>query len=50
MAQEYHLFTPHTWTNGMGVKVDAEAWVNLSDAPGMGYALDEERLRATRLA
>ena len=88
LAQEHHLvFTPHTWTNGMGVtanahlvaglcdapyfeypfdppewtlqrrdfmlteplRVDGEGWINLGDAPGMGYALDEERLRATRV-
>jgi L-alanine-DL-glutamate epimerase-like enolase superfamily enzyme len=87
MAQEHHLsFTPHTWTNGMGVtanahlvagisdapfmefpfdppewslerrdflmaeplRVDAQGFINLSAAPGMGYALDEARLRATR--
>jgi L-alanine-DL-glutamate epimerase-like enolase superfamily enzyme len=89
LAQEHHItFTPHTWTNGMGVtanahlvagfteapfleypfdppewslqrrdfmleeplKVNREGWINLSDAPGMGYALDEGRLLATRLA
>ena len=88
MAQEHNLvFTPHTWTNGMGVTanahlaagladspflefpydppewsldrrdfimatpltVDAQGWINLSDAPGMGYALDEDRLGETRL-
>jgi L-alanine-DL-glutamate epimerase-like enolase superfamily enzyme len=88
MAQEHHLiFTPHTWTNGMGVtanahlvagltdapflefpfdppewslarrdfimakplEVDAQGWINLGDAPGMGYVLDEERLLATRI-
>jgi L-alanine-DL-glutamate epimerase-like enolase superfamily enzyme len=88
LTQEHHLtFTPHTWTNGMGVTanahlvaglaeapflefpfdppewslgrrdfmmaeplaVDAQGWINLSDAPGMGYALDEERLLATRI-
>jgi L-alanine-DL-glutamate epimerase-like enolase superfamily enzyme len=86
MAQEQHLvFTPHTWTNGMGVTanahlaaglaespfleypfdppdwslerrdymmaaplaVDREGWINLSDAPGMGYALDEALLAKT---
>ena len=86
LAQEHNLtFTPHTWTNGMGVVanahlvagcvdapflefpydppewdldrrdymmaqpfgVDADGWLNLSDAPGMGYALDEEKLAAT---
>ncbi|HYL71343.1 MAG TPA: enolase C-terminal domain-like protein, partial [Candidatus Dormibacteraeota bacterium] len=89
LAQEHHLtFTPHTWTNGMGVTAnahlvagladapffefpfdppewslarrdyvmampltaDAQGWIQLSDAAGMGYALDEERLRATRIA
>ena len=88
MAQEHHLiFTPHTWTNGMGLTanahliaglgdapflefpydppewslarrdyimqqplgVDRGGWINLGDLPGMGYALDEERLRATRI-
>jgi len=88
LAQEHHLtFTPHTWTNGMGVtanahlvagladapflefpfdppewslarrdfvmaeplKADPQGWINLSDAPGMGYALDEGRLLATRI-
>ena len=86
MAQEYHVvFTPHTWTNGMGVTanahlaaglaespfleypydppdwslerrdymmadpltVDQGGWINLSDAPGMGYELDEARLAET---
>jgi L-alanine-DL-glutamate epimerase-like enolase superfamily enzyme len=88
LAQEQHvLFTPHTWTNGMGVTANAHlvaglcdapflefpfdppewslarrdflmaeplaadraGWINLSDAPGMGYAPDEARLAATRL-
>jgi len=87
-AQEYHIaFTPHTWTNGMGVtanahltagladapffeypfdppewslarrdfmmaeplQADHQGWITLSDAPGMGYALDEGRLLATRI-
>ena len=30
--------------------VDAQGWIVLSDAPGMGYALDEARLAATRTA
>jgi L-alanine-DL-glutamate epimerase-like enolase superfamily enzyme len=86
MAQEHNLmFTPHTWTNGMGVmanahlaagladsplleypfdppdwgvdrrdymlseplSVDAEGYINLSEAPGMGYELDEPRLAQT---
>jgi L-alanine-DL-glutamate epimerase-like enolase superfamily enzyme len=88
MAQEHGiLFTPHTWTNGMGLianahlvagmadapfievpydppewgpdrrdymmteplLVDREGWINLSDTPGMGYALDEDRLGKTLL-
>ena len=88
MAQEHHLtFTPHTWTNGMGLTanahlvaglsdtpfleypfdppewsvqrrdfmmaepllVDRQGWIDLGDAPGMGYALDEGRLLATRI-
>jgi L-alanine-DL-glutamate epimerase-like enolase superfamily enzyme len=89
IAQEHHLtFTPHTWTNGMGVtanahlvagltdapfleypydppgwnlqrrdflmaeplRADRQGWINLSDAPGMGYAPDEGRLLATRIS
>ena len=88
MAHEHQLvFTPHTWTNGMGLtanahlvagladapfleyaydppewtlarrdfimseplEADADGWLNLSDAPGMGYALDERSLAATSL-
>jgi L-alanine-DL-glutamate epimerase-like enolase superfamily enzyme len=86
MAQESGLaFTPHTWTNGLGVvanahltagvadapylefpfdppewsldrrdfmldrpfAADAEGMIVLGDAPGMGVALDEDRLAAT---
>lgn len=86
MAQEHNLtFTPHTWTNGMGVManahltagladapfleypydppdwdvnrrdymmlepllVDAEGYINLSEAPGMGYAPNEPLLAKT---
>ena len=81
-------FTPHTWTNGMGVtanahlaagladspyleypfdppewglerrdfmlreplRADSEGWINLGDAPGMGFEIDENALRASRLA
>jgi len=89
MAQEFHIaFTPHTWTNGMGVtanahlvagltdapfleypfdppewslerrdflmteplQTDSQGWIQLSEAPGMGYVPDEERLRTTRVA
>jgi len=31
------------------LEVDREGWITLSDAPGMGYALDEGRLLATRI-
>ncbi len=87
MAAEHNLsFTPHTWTNGMGVvanahltaglvdasyfeypfdppewdvdrrdfmmaeplRVDGQGWIELGDAPGLGYALDEPALARTR--
>jgi L-alanine-DL-glutamate epimerase-like enolase superfamily enzyme len=87
MAQEHQLaFTPHTWTNGMGVianaqlavavadapfleypydppewdldrrdymlteplRVDAQGWIRLPDAPGMGFELNEAMLARTR--
>jgi len=28
---------------------DAQGWINLAETPGMGYALDEGRLLATRI-
>ena len=28
---------------------DADGWIVLADAPGMGYALDEESLAQTRI-
>jgi hypothetical protein len=31
-------------------QADAEGWLNLSDTPGMGYALDEDKLAATLIA
>jgi L-alanine-DL-glutamate epimerase-like enolase superfamily enzyme len=88
MAEEHNLvFTPHTWTNGMGVtanahlvaglvdapfleypfdppewgldrrdymmaeplRVDAQGWIVLSDAPGLGYAPNAELLARTRV-
>jgi L-alanine-DL-glutamate epimerase-like enolase superfamily enzyme len=88
LAQEHGIvFTPHTWTNGMGVTanahlaagladspfleypfdppdwdlarrdfmmleplaVAADGVISLSDAPGMGYALDETLLAETLL-
>ncbi|MBS0366677.1 MAG: mandelate racemase/muconate lactonizing enzyme family protein [Proteobacteria bacterium] len=88
LAQDHHVtFTPHTWTNGMGVtanahlaagladspllefpfdppewtlerrdfpmqqplRADAQGWIELGEAPGLGYSLDEERLQATRV-
>ena len=88
MAQENNLvFTPHTWTNGMGLvanahltaaccdapyiefpydppewslarrdfmmaeplDVDADGNIVLTEAPGLGYALDEAMLAKTRI-
>jgi L-alanine-DL-glutamate epimerase-like enolase superfamily enzyme len=88
MAQEHNLvFTPHTWTNGIGVvanahltagiadapflefpydppewdvdrrdymmaeplNVDNAGNIVLSDRPGMGYELNEDRLVKTRI-
>jgi L-rhamnonate dehydratase len=87
MAREAGLaFTPHSWTNGIGVLANAhltagvgeaawlewpydppewslerrdypmqaplvaeDGWLHLGDAPGLGFALDEERLAATRV-
>ena len=80
------VFTPHTWTNGMGVVANAhlvaglgcapflefpydppqwslerrdfpmaapfsaqDGWLTLSDAPGMGYQVDEDQLARTRI-
>lgn len=80
------VFTPHTWTNGMGLVANAhlvaglgcapflefpydppqwslerrdfpmaapfaaqDGWLTLTDAPGMGYQVDEERLAHTRI-
>ncbi len=88
MAQEHNLvFTPHTWTNGIGVlanahlvagvadapfleypfdppewslerrdfvmteplRIDARGTIVLPDRPGLGFDLDEEMLRRTRI-
>ena len=88
MAAEHNLmFTPHTWTNGMGVMANAhltagltdslflefpfdppewsldrrdfmmrdtfkagpDGWITLCEQPGMGYELDEDRLKKTRI-
>ena len=88
MAQEHNLiFTPHTWTNGMGVvanvhlsagladapfvefpydppewslarrdfmmreplRINPQGRIVLSDAPGMGYELEEDLLAKTRI-
>lgn len=86
-AERGVCFTPHTWTNGLGVvanahlttglvdapflefpfdppfwplahrdfllaepfEPDAEGWLRLTEAPGLGVALDEHRLSATAL-
>jgi hypothetical protein len=31
------------------LEADADGWLALSDAPGMGYALDERALAATAI-
>jgi L-alanine-DL-glutamate epimerase-like enolase superfamily enzyme len=87
LAQAHNLvFTPHTWTNGMGLAANAhlaaglgetpflefpydppewsldrrdflmaeplrtvDGWIELSDAPGMGYDVDVARLERTRI-
>jgi L-alanine-DL-glutamate epimerase-like enolase superfamily enzyme len=89
VAQEHNLtFSPHTWTNGMGVvanahlaaglgetpflefpydppewsperrdflmteplRADSDGWVQLIDAPGMGYEIDDRQAELTRIA
>jgi L-alanine-DL-glutamate epimerase-like enolase superfamily enzyme len=41
MAQEHNLaFTPHTWTNGMGVAANAHLTAGLADAPWLEYPYD----------
>jgi L-alanine-DL-glutamate epimerase-like enolase superfamily enzyme len=41
MAQEHGLaFTPHTWTNGMGVTANAQLVAGLADAPFLEYPYD----------
>ncbi len=41
MAQEHHLiFTPHTWTNGMGVTANAHLIAGLGDTPFLEFPYD----------
>ena len=41
MAQEHGLaFTPHTWTNGMGVTANAHLAAGLADSPYLEYPFD----------
>jgi L-alanine-DL-glutamate epimerase-like enolase superfamily enzyme len=41
MAQEHGLvFTPHTWTNGMGVMANAQLTAALADAPWLEFPFD----------
>ena len=41
MAQEHNLvFTPHTWTNGMGVVANAHLTAGICDAPFLEYPFD----------
>jgi L-alanine-DL-glutamate epimerase-like enolase superfamily enzyme len=41
MAQDHNLaFTPHTWTNGMGVVANAHLTAGLADAPFLEFPFD----------
>jgi L-alanine-DL-glutamate epimerase-like enolase superfamily enzyme len=41
MAQEHNLiFTPHTWTNGMGVMANAQLTAAVADAPWLEFPYD----------
>ncbi len=41
LAQEYNLiFTPHTWTNGMGVVANTHLLAGLSEAPFIEFPFD----------
>ena len=41
MAQEHNrVFTPHTWTNGMGVAANAHLTAGLCDAPFLEFPYD----------
>ncbi|MBI3900037.1 MAG: mandelate racemase/muconate lactonizing enzyme family protein [Gammaproteobacteria bacterium] len=41
MAQEHQLvFTPHTWTNGMGVMANAHLTAGVADAPWLEFPYD----------
>ena len=41
MAQEHNLlFTPHTWTNGMGVTANAHLTAGMADAPFLEFPYD----------
>jgi L-alanine-DL-glutamate epimerase-like enolase superfamily enzyme len=41
MAQEHHItFTPHTWTNGMGVTANAHLMAGMGDGPFLEFPFD----------
>jgi len=41
LAQEHHLlFTPHTWTNGMGLTANAHLVAGLAETPFLEYPFD----------
>ncbi|HYB34157.1 MAG TPA: mandelate racemase/muconate lactonizing enzyme family protein [Steroidobacteraceae bacterium] len=41
LAEEHHvIFTPHTWTNGMGLTANAHLVAGLADAPFLEYPFD----------
>ncbi len=49
MAQEHNLaFTPHTWTNGMGVVANAHLTAGVADAPWLEFPYDPPEWSLTR--
>jgi L-alanine-DL-glutamate epimerase-like enolase superfamily enzyme len=41
MAADHNLvFTPHTWTNGMGVMANAQLVAGMADAPFLEFPYD----------
>ena len=49
MAQEHNLvFTPHTWTNGIGVGANAHLAAGLADSPFLAFPYDPPEWSAER--
>jgi L-alanine-DL-glutamate epimerase-like enolase superfamily enzyme len=48
MAQEHNLiFTPHTWTNGIGVVANAHLTAGVADAPFLEFPFDPPEWEST---